>query len=194
MLSVNADGNAIGEYTASGATVNASLISGTDLPAGTAASQPEVQTATTTTLAASSNPITVGQLIALTATVTSGSGSPTGTVTFMDGSTLIGSVAIGSGQKAVGFTASLPVGSDDITASYNGASGFATSSDSLTETVNAGAATTTTLAASSNPIIAGQARIVHRYGHFRQRLAHGDRHLHGRLDADRHRGRQLDDR
>ncbi len=113
--------------------------------------------ATTTTLTASSNPITPGQLVAFTATVTSDSGSPTGTVTFMDGSTLIGTVAINSDtQEAIAYTASLPVGSQDITASYNGASAFAASSSSLIETVSATAATTTTLAASSNPITPGQ--------------------------------------
>jgi len=113
---------------------------------------------TTTTLAASSNPITVGQVVAFIATVTAGSGSPTGTVTFMDGSTLIGTVTLNSTtHQAVAFTLSLPVGPNNITATYNGTSGFATSSASVNETVNpAGAATTTTLAASSNPITAGQ--------------------------------------
>jgi hypothetical protein len=110
---------------------------------------------TTTSLAASSNPITAGQVVALIATVTAGSGSPTGTVTFMDGSTLIGTVTVNSTtHQAVAFTLSLPIGSNKITATYNGASGFATSSASLTETVNS--ATTTALAASSNPINAGQ--------------------------------------
>jgi len=110
---------------------------------------------TTTTLAASANPITAGQIVALVATVTSSNGSPTGTVTFMDGSTLIGSVAVNSTtHQAVGYTVSLPSGSNDITVTYNGSSNFAASSASLSETVSS--PTTTTLFASSNPITAGQ--------------------------------------
>ncbi len=111
--------------------------------------------ATATSIATSSNPIITGQVVALTATVTAAAGSPAGTVTFMDDSTLIGTVAINSTtHQAVAFTLSLPAGSNDITAIYNAAGGFASSTASLTETVNA--ATTTSLAASSNPVIAGQ--------------------------------------
>ncbi|MGD0460929.1 MAG: Ig-like domain repeat protein [Tepidisphaeraceae bacterium] len=117
-----------------------------------------IPAATTTTLAASSNPITAGQVVALIATVTSSSGSPAGTVTFVDGSTLIGTVTVNSTtHQAIGFTISLPEGSNDIMAIYNGADEFAASSASLNETVNPPAgATTTALAASSNPITIGQ--------------------------------------
>jgi hypothetical protein len=77
-------------------------------------------------------------VVALIATVTAASGSPTGSVTFMDGSTLIGTVTLNSTtHQAIAFTASLPVGSNNITATYNGASGFATSSALLDETVSA---------------------------------------------------------
>jgi hypothetical protein len=59
-----------------------------------------------------------------------------GIVTFMDNSALIGTVAVNSGtHQAIAFTLSLPVGSNDIMATYDGA-GFATSSTSLTETVS----------------------------------------------------------
>jgi uncharacterized repeat protein (TIGR03803 family) len=132
---------------------------GTSVFAGSSASLIEtVASATTTTLAASGNPIKVGQTVAFVATVTSAGGSPVGTVTFMNGSTLIGTVTINSTtHQAVAFTASLPVGMNNITATYNGATGFATSSASLTETVNpAGVLTTTTLVASGNPIGFGQ--------------------------------------
>jgi uncharacterized repeat protein (TIGR03803 family) len=132
---------------------------GTTVFASSSASLTEtVNSATTTTLIASANPIMLGQTVAFVATVTSGAGSPTGTVTFMNGSTLIGTVTVNSTtHQAVAFTASLPLGMNNITATYNGATGFATSSASLTETVNpAGILTTTTLAASSNPITAGQ--------------------------------------
>ncbi len=116
--------------------------------------------ATTTTLIPSANPIVVGQLVALTATVTSGSGTPTGTVTFMDGTNLIGTATVSSGQ-AVGFTSALEIGTDSITAIYGGTSSFATSTSSaVNETVSplpgGNLTTTTTLTASANPLAAGQ--------------------------------------
>ncbi|MGD0460909.1 MAG: Ig-like domain repeat protein [Tepidisphaeraceae bacterium] len=113
---------------------------------------------TTTALVASSSPITKGQVLALTATVTAASGAPSGTVTFNDGSTLIGTVAVDpTTQEAVGFTSSLTAGTHNITASYGGAAGFATSASPVVSlVVNSNVSTKTTLAASSNPVIAGQ--------------------------------------
>jgi hypothetical protein len=112
-------------------------------------------TPTTTSLIASSNPVTAGQVIAFTATVTSASGSPTGTVTFMDGAIPIGTAAINPDtHQAIAFALSLPAGSNIITAAYNGGPGFAASSAALAEAVNA--PTTTTLAASSNSTTSGQ--------------------------------------
>ncbi|HEY1921342.1 MAG TPA: Ig-like domain repeat protein, partial [Tepidisphaeraceae bacterium] len=122
-----------------------------------------VNAVTTTTVATSTNPITFGQVVAFTATVSSPSGSPVGSVTFTDGSTLIGTVAVDPiTEQAVAFTGSLPTGSNKITATYNGAAGngaggFSASSASLTETVNQGIPTTTTVIASSATIQIGQA-------------------------------------
>jgi len=98
-----------------------------------------VAVTTKTTLVASANPIKLGQTIALTATVTSAGASPTGTVTFFDGSTLIGTVAIDpTTQQAIGFTNSLTLGTHNLTAVYNGAVGFAASTSLvLQETVHA---------------------------------------------------------
>ena len=56
---------------------------------------------TTTTLASSINPSTVSQVTSLTATVTGGSPTPTGTVTFYEGATVLGSVAVGPSGQAV---------------------------------------------------------------------------------------------
>ncbi len=93
---------------------------------------------TTTSLIASSTTILAGQVIALSATITATSGSPTGTVTFMDGATLIGTVPLDPAtHQAIAFTLSLPFGSDDIMAIYNGDGQFAPSSASLIEAVNA---------------------------------------------------------
>jgi hypothetical protein len=109
--------------------------------------------ATTTTLNSSLNPSIYGQAVTFTATVTSGDGTPTGTVQFsVDGS------AVGSPQTLVGgsatySTSALAAGTHSITAVYTTDSGsyFATStSSSLSDTVNA-AGTSTAVASSSSP-------------------------------------------
>lgn len=76
--------------------------------------------ATTTALTSSSNPSAYGQLVTFTATVASTGGStPTGRVTFMDGTTTIGSAAV-SGGVATFKKPKLAVGSHSITAAYDG--------------------------------------------------------------------------
>ena len=75
--------------------------------------------ATTTTLTSSANPSALGQSVTFTATVTKSSGTPTGTVTFKDGTTVIGSGTLSSG-KATFTTSSLSISPHSITASYGG--------------------------------------------------------------------------
>ncbi len=112
-------------------------------------------TPTSTALMSSLNPSNYGQSVTLTATVTSTSGTPTGTVIFYDGSTTLGSATLASGSTTLS-TSSLPAGSNSITASYQGSSSFAPStSAALTQVVN-GAATTTSLVSSLNPSNSGQ--------------------------------------
>ncbi len=114
---------------------------------------------TTTTLSSSANPSVYGQQITFTATVSAvapASDTPTGTVTFTDGSTTLGTVDLDSAGKAEWTTSTpLTVASHDITATYNGDSDFATSSATLTQTVNQNG-TTTTLTSSANPSVYGQ--------------------------------------
>jgi hypothetical protein len=60
--------------------------------------------ATTTTLASSSNPATAGQAISFTATVTAaapGPGTPSGTVTFLDGLRMLGSSILANGLASL---------------------------------------------------------------------------------------------
>jgi streptogramin lyase len=117
-------------------------------------------TTTTTSLIALPNPAIVGQSVAFTATVSPApTGSPLGTVSFYDGSTLLSSSNVNSLGVATFSTASLPAGLNSITAVYSGNTGFAASTSSaLTEMVAASAATatTTTLTASPNPLADGQ--------------------------------------
>jgi hypothetical protein len=91
---------------------------------------------TTTSLTSSQNPSSVNQSVTFTATVTPQfSGTPTGSVTFKDGTITMGTVILSSGM-AVFKTSKLTVGSHNITATYNGSAAFSTSSASVTQTVN----------------------------------------------------------
>jgi len=84
---------------------------------------------TTTTLMSSLNPSLTGQQVTFTATVTKsgGPGTPTGTVTFFDGSTPLATVPVNGSGVATFSTSSLGVGAHSITATYNGDANFATS-------------------------------------------------------------------
>ncbi len=114
-----------------------------------------IDLATSTSLASSLNPSTYGQSVTFTATVTSGGGTPTGTVIFKNGSATLGSRTL-SGGKATLATSALTGGSHSITAVYAGGGNFAGSTSSpLTQTVNK-AATTTVLSSSLDPSTYGQ--------------------------------------
>jgi sugar lactone lactonase YvrE len=94
---------------------------------------------TTTSLTASSASINPGQGVTLTATVASSTtGTPTGTVSFYDGATLLGTGTLSAGTAS--YTASsLASGSHSITAVYGGDANFATSSTSAAITVTVAA-------------------------------------------------------
>ena len=66
----------------------------------------------------SANPVDLGAPLTLTADVTGS--SPTGTVTFFDGSTSIGSAPLNTSGVATLTTSTLPPGSDELGATYNG--------------------------------------------------------------------------
>jgi hypothetical protein len=93
----------------------------------------------TTTTSASVNPVstTFGKSVTYSATVSAGGGTPTGNVTFADGSTTLcttGNLQGGSGSCAA---TNAPVGTDTITATYSGDSTFNGSSGSATLVVTA---------------------------------------------------------
>jgi len=107
-------------------------------------------------LTASGNPAVVAATITFTATVSSSAGTPSGSVSFYDGSTLLGSGTLALGVAAYA-TSSLAVGAHSITAAYGGNSNFsALTSSVLTETLTAPIATSITLLTAPNPAIAGQ--------------------------------------
>jgi|GEM_PF-2466068 len=111
--------------------------------------------ASNTGLTTSLDPSTYGTAVTFTATVTSGAGTPTGTVTFKDGATSIGTGAL-SGGHATLTTSTLTGGAHSITAAYGGSANFAAStSGAITQTVHA-AASATTLSSSKNPSVFNQ--------------------------------------
>jgi uncharacterized delta-60 repeat protein len=110
-----------------------------------------------TTVTSSANPSVYSQAVTFTAKVVAkspGTGTPTGAVTFMDGSTTLGTVALSAG-KATLTTSNLNLGSNSIAVSYSGDTNFTASSATLTQTVNQDA-TVTTLSSSADPSVYGQ--------------------------------------
>lgn len=110
-----------------------------------------------TKVASSANPSVWGQPVTLTASVSSASGAsgtPTGQVTFMDGSTTLGTAALSSGTASL-TVGNLQVGAHSITATYSGDAAFTSSSSTaITQTVNK-AATQTTITSLQNPSVYG---------------------------------------
>jgi hypothetical protein len=108
-------------------------------PAITQNVNPPTKTATTTTVTSSSNPSRQGKIVTFTARVTpnSGVGTPTGSVTFKDGATALGTKTLSSSGQATLKTSSLSMGPHSITAVYGGDTNFAGStSQVLTQTVH----------------------------------------------------------
>ncbi|MBW8828404.1 MAG: Ig-like domain repeat protein [Burkholderiales bacterium] len=98
-------------------------------------------TPTTTVLTASANPVSIGQSITLTASITGA--NPTGTVTFKDGETTLGTGAINAGNATLATSFSTS-GSHSLTAAYAGdASNAPSTSSGVTETINLPTSSTT---------------------------------------------------
>jgi len=118
------------------------------------------QSATTTALTkSSSTALKYGQGVTFTATlaaVSPGAGTPTGTVTFMDNGSSIGTAVL-SGGIATFTTTTLPIGSNSITAVYGGDANFSTSTSSaMTQTVTQSSTTTKLTKNTTAPITSGQ--------------------------------------
>ncbi len=121
------------------------------------------QAATSTVVTSGLNPSVFGQSVTFTATVAvtaPGTGTPTGTVTFRDGATVLGTGTLNAGGQATLSTAALTAGAHAINAVYAGDANFSTStSPNLTQNVNA-ASTSTGLTSSTNPSVFGQATLL----------------------------------
>jgi hypothetical protein len=98
------------------------------------------QASTTLSLTSSVNPSVFGQSVLLTATPSATGGSlavPTGTVTFSDGTTVLGMVAVSAGTAALSVS-TLAVASHQITAAFVGSGPFGDSgtTSALSQVVN----------------------------------------------------------
>jgi hypothetical protein len=113
---------------------------------------------TTTTLGSFANPSTYGAWVTFTATAApaSGPGTPTGSITFKDGNTTLGSSPLNLSGVGTFSTSGLVGGQHSITAVYGGDTTFSGSTSSvLTQNVNP-AGTNTALGSSLSPSKWGQ--------------------------------------
>ena len=102
-------------YTFTVQAINSSGLGAASIPSN---SVTPLATPTTTAISASRNPVTYGGLVTFTASV-SGGLNPTGLVTFLDGTAVLGSALL-NGATATFTTAALGVGGHTISASYAG--------------------------------------------------------------------------
>ena len=114
-------------------------------------SQTVTKAATAVALVSSLNPSNSGQSVSFTATVSPS--SSTGSVQFLDGTTVLGTATVTNGTAAFA-TSALTAGSHSITATYSGDSNYNTATATLTQTVKA--ASTTTLSANPATATIGQ--------------------------------------
>lgn len=126
-------------YTVTASYGGDSNFSGSVSSAKTLVVDPISTTTKLTTSAANAN---LGASLTLTATVTSSSGTPAGTVTFMNGSTTLGTGTLNGSGVATYITSSLAAGSYSLVADYGGNTTYAASTSSaVKQTVTAPAFT-----------------------------------------------------
>ena len=91
---------------------------------------------TTTSVTLSPANVTAGTRVAYQVVVTpkSGTGTPTGTISFSTGTTKLCTAVLSGGDASCGATTA-PAGTDTVTGTYSGGGGFATSSGTATLTV-----------------------------------------------------------
>jgi len=110
------------------------------------------------TLVSSANPATLGQNVTLTATFSAPFATPIGSVSFFDGTTLLGSGNFNASGVVTLTTSTLALGPHNITAIYAGTPNFKPSTTPVLVQVIAPrpVATTTILTSSVNPSSVGQ--------------------------------------
>jgi hypothetical protein len=137
-------------------TITGIYVDGSGVLHGYMATLPTVWT--TTTLSSQPNPSVYGQAVTFSTTVTANSDTvPDGeSVSFMQGTTTLGTEPL-SGGAATFTTTSLGVGNDSITAQYTGDSKFGGSASQPVIQGVGKASSTTSLSSNTNPSTYGQA-------------------------------------
>ena len=135
----------------------------TDDAASTSAALTETiaQIATVTTLSTDANVLNAGATLHLTANVSlapgaTADGTLTGSVTFRDGSTVVGTLAINSSGQAILAISTLSVGSHSLTASFAGSTNYAASTSPVVNQTVQQTATQTTLSSVSSTTLVGK--------------------------------------
>ncbi len=146
-LAINASGMIAGTYADANSILHGFIYDSSTL----------TPTTTTLTPAPTPNPSIYGEPVTLSATVSAGAGEPSNgeTVSFLSGTTTLGTGTLSSGAATLTTTV-LATGTDPITAVYGGDSELAGStSPAISQVVNK-ASSTTALTSSLNPSTAGQ--------------------------------------
>ncbi len=117
--------------------------------------------ATVTTIATSGSPATFGTNVTFTATVTTASGVVSGTVNFLDGTTVLGTGTLNSSGVATFSSTTLTVGSHNITAAFQTNTNFTASSAALTQVMTAPAGSFTISASPATQFIKGAGATVY---------------------------------
>jgi hypothetical protein len=137
-------------------SVTASYSGDADDAAGISSTLSQViQQAASLTFSAAPNPGVVTHTVALAATATAPTGTPTGTVTFYDGTTAIGSANLNPSGVATFSTNQLTAATHSLSAQYTGDStNAAAQSDVVSEVVSL-ATTLTTISSSNTTVTVG---------------------------------------
>lgn len=109
--------------------------------------QEDTRAPSTVVLTSSANPVPVGALLTLTATVSGERDTPAGTVTFKDGATALGTAALDGDGVATLTTDALGQGMHALTALYSGDASYLGSTSAVLDQAVGLHATTTTISA-----------------------------------------------
>jgi hypothetical protein len=120
-------------------------------------SQKVKQAASTTTLTTSQISVVYGTQVKLTASISSADGGPvSGTVTFKDGSTVIGAIPVDSSQNTAVFPTEFTAGSHPITASYSGSTNDLPSASAVLTEIITPDSSSVVIESTGNPSAFGQ--------------------------------------
>ncbi|HEY0757780.1 MAG TPA: Ig-like domain repeat protein [Acidisarcina sp.] len=146
--------------TLAAGTYNVTAVYGGDtgnVAASSAVETVKIAAPSTMTLTLSTGSAGAGAGVTFTATVAGGSGVPTGTVSFLDGTTVLGTGTLNGSGVATYSTSALAVGSHPISASYAGDATYSASVSASLPLMVTAVATTTSLTSSLPTAGTGQA-------------------------------------